>query len=211
MQMYRRRPLLASVAPVAILLVMSTSAAAQAVDCLNPTTAIQTAICADPDLKTLDVRMSGLYADLINVSSPELQGEFATNQSQWATTWRDACAREVNVRACLSSAFNGRNAFLAAYARWQLGPASPRSMMYFCEDKTILPVEYVPKGGANDRVRPGKAKVTYADTTVSLPYVQSLNGGMYSNSKMTLLNRGAAVTLDHDGKRLTCVETPPLQ
>src|SRR5262245_1807338 len=161
MQTYRLRPLLTLVAAVAIVFVVPWSASGQAVECFRATTAVETAICSDPSLTALDAKMARLYADFVNVSTPESRIDWATQQTQWMTTTREACANELYVKSCLSAAYNARNAFLFGYARWQLGPASSRTIMYFCEDKTILTVDYRPKGGTNDRVTQGKARVTY--------------------------------------------------
>ena len=193
----RRCPLLIGI----LLLAVDSPVAAQAVDCTTPANPVQKTICSDTDLKALDAKMAGLYAEAVKVSSPAQQKEIAAQHARWTKSFRDVCAKESDVKQCVTKAYTARNELLASYASTtSVPPSSTRVVKYTCADKSTFTVVYSSKGD-------GLAQIARGATTITLPNVPSASGARYANAKVSLWNKETEVTLDQGGTSLRCSET----
>ena len=89
----------ASCFAVAALAALSHPAAA--FDCAKASTAVETAICADPDLKRLDDKLSEAYGVVKAASSKAEQKMLARSQKRWITSREYCTESEAGVSACV--------------------------------------------------------------------------------------------------------------
>lgn len=77
-----------------------------AMDCVKATTAIEHAVCRDPELRSADIALSRRYLKVRSVSKIEQQATLVRRQREWIAQ-RDAKCR-TSTGACLAAAYTSR-------------------------------------------------------------------------------------------------------
>ena len=117
------------------------AAAAQGVDCAKATSPVQKAICADPDLMALDKSMVAAYSAAITQATPAQKTDIEAQQRRWATA-RDACAKNTDLKGCVTTYYKNRNALLTSFAKGEFASTgTPHT--FSCPDKSTVVVEFI--------------------------------------------------------------------
>lgn len=112
------------------------AAAQSSLACEKPKGQVQTLICADPELLSLEARMGETVARAMGVSDRRGQRRLASEQKEWAVG-RDECWKSDAERACVVDDYQRRIA--AIEATWRLAPGQGPAA-YACDGAPKTPV-----------------------------------------------------------------------
>lgn len=96
---------------VAIALLPSQSAQAASFDCSRARTPTEIAICANPEVSSLDEDLAGLYRSLLNQLPAHQADQVRQEQRSWIKA-RNSCGADID---CLRARYEERSARLGQY------------------------------------------------------------------------------------------------
>ena len=109
-------------------LLLAFTSEAQAFDCAKASTEVETAICADPDLKALDDAMSTAYGEVRAASSSAERKMLALSQKRWLANRESQCAADGKLdTSCVKNRTDDRRRLFLGEAK--SGPGAPSRMM----------------------------------------------------------------------------------
>ncbi|MFO1132418.1 MAG: lysozyme inhibitor LprI family protein [Hyphomicrobiales bacterium] len=117
-----------------VLLTLTTPA--HAFDCAKASTAVETAICADPQLKRLDGQLSDAYAAVKAASTPPEQKMLARSQKRWIAEREYCSGDESGVTACIAQKTRDRLSLLLGAPESGPGPGAKMVPLFLVQDGT---------------------------------------------------------------------------
>ena len=123
------------VIPAAITL-LSLATPALAFDCAKATTAVEKAICADPQLKQLDNQLSDAYVALKAASSPAEQKMLARSQKRWIAEREYCSGYDAGIDACIAQKTKDRLSLLLGTPESGPGAGAKMVPLFLVQDGT---------------------------------------------------------------------------
>ena len=112
---------------VSLVLLTLSATSASAFDCSQASTAVEKAICADPQLKRLDAQLSDAYAAVKAASTPQEQKMLARSQKRWIAEREYCSGDDTGVAACIAGKTKDRLSLLLGAP--ESGPGAQAKMV----------------------------------------------------------------------------------
>jgi uncharacterized protein len=119
---------------LAALALLALTAPALAFDCTKATTAVEKAICADPQLKTLDAQLADAYAAVKSVSAPAEQKMLARSQKRWIAEREYCSGGDTGIDACIAQKTKDRLSLLTGTPESGPGAAAKMVPVFLVQD-----------------------------------------------------------------------------
>ncbi len=105
-----------------------------AFDCAKATTDVEKAICADPQLKTLDDQLAAAYAAVKSASTPAEQKMLARSQKRWIAEREYCSGGDAGINACIAQKTKDRLSLLTGTPESGPGAAAKMVPVFLVQD-----------------------------------------------------------------------------
>jgi len=177
---------------------MAAFALAPVVDCAKAQGEVETLICSDPSLGTLDRRLDEVYRAATAKAAGEVATRLRTEQRGWVTgrndywkatdkTWMTASWTVHTVKACIEAQYRPRTSELQSV--WRL--VSEKTVLYACQDNPAN--EVVANVFETD---PATIRLERGNRTVTMWLVRDGRPGYYEGQNVSLVHKGNEVTVN---------------
>jgi uncharacterized protein len=119
---------------LAAIIFLTLATPAFAFDCAKATTDVEKAICADPQLKTLDDQLAAAYAAVKSASTPAEQKMLARSQKRWIAEREYCSGGDAGINACIAQKTKDRLSLLTGTPEGGPGAAAKMVPVFLVQD-----------------------------------------------------------------------------